>query len=202
MKHGRLEDPAYHHWLASSDRVFVNNFNEVFGSKSKCKSEVTIDSRIAALFASMKPGSVLATMHPIGDLLGRAQDEVMELRNKHGMYSPYPENASFFKMEQCELGPANETVSWSHGGGNKNMIWVYKYTRLSQPGSEDGKGVFLCTNHQNCEHARAAKPIPATIKGEAGLLLKFCDCKFTAIGTRGRKNRRPNKKYSSDFDCS
>lgn len=200
LKHGRLEDPAFREWLISADRVFVNNYNDVFGSKAKCKDEgVTIDARIAALFASMKPGSVLATMHEIGPLTKRSQQEVKEIRDKHGLDSSSSDNASFFTMKKYELGPANDTVSWSKDGGNTKKIEVYKYTRLSQPGSEDGTGVFLCTN-PDCEHARTANPIPAAAIGDNGLLLKFCDCKFTPIATRGRRGRKPSR-YDS-FDCT
>jgi len=210
LKHGRLEDPAFREWLTSADRVFVNNYNDVFGSRSACKSGVTIDSRIAALFAEMKPGSVLATMHPIADLLKRDQDEVLELREKYGMDTPSPDLASFFKCEKIELGPANETVSWSQSGGNTETIWVWKYTRLEQPSgsknnnnnnnNNNGKGIFLCS-YKDCEHARAAAPIPAAIIEDSGLRLRQCKCNYAAISTRGRKNRKPSRRYAG-FDCS
>lgn len=179
----------------------MNNYNDVFGSKSKCRNEGdTIDAKIAALFACMKPGSVLATMHEIDALAKRSQQEVVEFRQKHNLDSFCPENASFFEMEKHKLGPANETTSWSKGGGNSKMILVYKYTRVSQLGSEDGRGVFLCAN-PNCAHARNADPIPAATNGDRGLQLSHCECNISPIATRGRKKTKPNSRYGDDYLC-
>lgn len=194
LKHGRIEDPEYRQWLTEGvDRVFVNNFADVFGSRSGCKSKTqTIDSKIAALFATMKPGSVMVTMHPI-DALGHPRDKVMQHRHKHNLRTPCRGHASFFSLEEIKLGPANETVSWSANGKCKKTILVYKYTRLRQ--SDDGEGaVFLCTNHESCERSRNATPIPATALGEDGLVMNFCNCKYEAIRTRGKKKCKPSQK--------
>lgn len=185
LRHGRLEDPVYHEWLtARVHHVFVNNFADVFGERSAPKkTTITVDSRIAAMFATMKPGSVMVTMHPI-DALGLTRDLVLDHRRKHNLKTPHTSLAAFFTLEKIELGPANETVSWSANGTCDHIIWVYKYTRLEQA-NEHKNSVFLCTNHR-CERAREAEAIPATIKGESGLIMNACDCNFEAIRTRGR----------------
>lgn len=185
LRHGRLENPAYHKWLTGRvHHVFVNNFADVFGERSAPKkTTITVDSRISAMFATMKPGSVMVTMHPM-DALGLTRDTVLDHRQKHNLKTPHTSHAAFFELEKIELGPANKTVSWSANGTCDHTIWVYKYTRLEQANEHDDS-VFLCTNHR-CERAREAEAIPATINGENGLIMNACDCNFQAIRTRGR----------------
>ena len=190
LTHGRLEDPAHHQWLTEKRNcVFVNNFADVFGTRSDPKKAtnqkraITVDSRIAAMFAKMLPGSVMVTLHPIGDL-GLTRENVLEHRSKHKLKTPVPSNASFFSMEKIELGMARDTVSWSENGGCNRTIWIYKYTRLKQSSQE---AVFLCTNQRHCDRARNATPVRATANGENGLIMKCCDCKVEAIKTRSTR---------------
>lgn len=192
LLHGRLEDHRYRDWLtADVDRVFVNNFADVFGCRSACRSQVyTIDSKIAALFASLKSGSIMITMHPI-DMIGLTRDRVLRHREKHGLNTPVSENASFFKMEELDLGPANETVSWSKGGGHQKMIKIYKYTRLEQP-VDSGNSVFLCTNENDCELATNATPIPAVVNIGELCVMNFCQCKKDVVRTR--EKRKPSRR--------
>lgn len=192
LRHGRLENPAYHEWLtAHVHHVFVNNFADVFGHRSEPKkTTVTVDSRIAAMFASMKPGSIMVTLYQI-DALGPCQAAVLGHRERHKLRTPEKAHASFFSMEKMELGPAKENVSWSALGGSTETIWVYKYTRLEQPNVQDAQPVFLCTNSKvgGCERSRNAEPIPATVNGKNGLLMNFCDCGYQMIQTRAQTKK-------------
>lgn len=197
MRHGRLEDPANHEWLTENvNHVFVNNFNDVFGLRSEPKKAVngkaaaTLDSRIAAMFARMKPGSIMITLHPI-DHLGLTRESAIDHREKHKMYTPEGTDASFYSAERINLGQQKDLVSWSEDGGCTDDVLIYKYTRLQQP-LQGGEPVFLCTNEKKvrgqwlCDKAKNATPIPATVNGDNGLLMNSCKCNFVAIKTRAK----------------
>ena len=187
LKLGRIEDPQHRDWLTDVNAVFVNNFNEVFGSRSTFKDQRTIDDYIAALFAKMKPGTSMVTMEPIISL-EQTQSEANAARRRNKLAEST--DASFYEVEKVELGPANECVSWSTEGGNIEPIYCHKYTRLEQENGTDGS-VFLCTNG-SCKLAKAATPIPAfTVEEGSGLLvLNYCPgCKSS--GRRKERKRKP-----------
>jgi hypothetical protein len=195
LRRGKLEDPAYHDWLFEKvNCVFVNNFNHVFGERSEPKKgAITVDSRIAAMFARMKPGSIMVTLNPIQEL-GLALDEVLSFRKIHNLDTPKVTDASFFTMEKIYLGLAKDSVSWSEGHAScTEEIYVYKYTRQVQPGHEE-RPFFLCTNSSvgngGCDLARNATPISA-IKEDVndGLVIQKCECKFEAYQIRKRSSK-------------
>jgi hypothetical protein len=194
LKHGRIEDPKHRDWLTDVDAVFVNNFNEVFGRRSTYATKRTIDDYIAALFAKMKPGSAMVTMEPIYSL-DQTQNEANAARRRHKLAES--SDASFYEVEELELGLACESVSWSEGeatGAHEQLLYVHKYTRLAQEHSDEG-AVFLCTN-PTCGHAKNAIPIPACIEDEKGLLvLNYCPgCKSS--GRRKKRKNAPKLPYS------
>jgi hypothetical protein len=195
LKHGRIEDAALREWLTDVDAVFVNNFHGVFNCRSgqkKCANRY-IDHYIAALFAQMKPGTVMVTMDEILQL-GLPLSSINEKRKNRQL--SVSSNASFFSLEKMELGPANETVTWSENGGCRNMVQVYKYTRLAQ--DDDAQGaVILCAN-PGCAHARNETPIPATKVEDGRLVMNCCDCKIEPTNTRARRRRNYGHRYNGD----
>lgn len=163
LRLGSLSDPQFHDFITKPSpgkkciKAFCNNFNGVFGDKSSKRGQkYHLDNYIAGLFASMPPGSMLVTLHPID--LGLPQSYVLERRNLHGMSTPDRTLASFFECETISLGLAKDCVSWA-GSSNTSTIELYKYTRLSQ--SNTTESVFLCPNPY-CEFAAKGTSIPAT----------------------------------------
>ena len=162
---------------------------------------ITVDAKIASLFAIMKPGAVMVTLTSIGEL-GATNKEVVEERIKHGLIpcNGVEPNASFFEMEEHCLGPTNKCVSWSSGGGKAEPLTVYKYTRLSQADESQGS-VILCARPQ-CEWARNAIPIPATTSRNGSLVMNLngCKCGYSFRKSRGRGKCKPpirNRDYVS-----
>jgi hypothetical protein len=181
--------------------VLVNNFADVMSSRSQPKRiGDTVDAKIAALFANMKPGAVMVTLAPIDDL-GATNTEVLEERRKQGLVTPAASklNASFFEMEELDLGPTNKCVSWSQDGGKTDPLKVYKYTRLSQ--SDDSrKPVTLCAK-RHCKWAKDATTIPATKTLDNGALVmnwNGCLCRGSFRKTRDRASCKKPVRHS---DC-
>eukprot|EP00934_Nitzschia_sp_Nitz4_P002494 Nitzschia sp. Nitz4//scaffold267_size26297//22673//25031//NITZ4_008273-RA/size26297-augustus-gene-0.21-mRNA-1//-1//CDS//3329544917//2484//frame0 len=189
LLHGRLEEPQFRDYLTKGvTRAYVNNFNGVFAERSaKNKQRWFLDDYVSGLFCLMAPGTILVTLHPLG--LGPTREEANDSRRRHNL-SESP-NASFFSVEKLLLGKACDTVKWNQHSGNARNIYVYKYTRLTQPLGPDA--VFMCCN-PSCRVAQKNKTIPAaTINEEGRVVLNHCICKFTPKTIR----RQPKKSYKA-----
>jgi hypothetical protein len=200
FRHGPLQVPEHRDFLTGDGaggkitKAFCNNFNGVFAEKScKASRKYHLDNYVAGLFALMAPGSILVTLHPLD--LGPSRNDANDQRRRHGLCES--RNASFYNEEKVLLGEARRTVSWSENGGNKNAIYVYKYTRLEQ--ETYGPSVFLCCNPA-CDNATDGTPIPATEiymepttgqdgkkTGESRCVICNCDCNVTTKKLRTRK---------------
>eukprot|EP00523_Entomoneis_sp_CCMP467_P006756 CAMPEP_0168720774 /NCGR_PEP_ID=MMETSP0724-20121128/1739_1 /TAXON_ID=265536 /ORGANISM="Amphiprora sp., Strain CCMP467" /LENGTH=566 /DNA_ID=CAMNT_0008767393 /DNA_START=1343 /DNA_END=3040 /DNA_ORIENTATION=+ len=114
LVHGRMEVKEHRAFLSELGRrpvkVFCNNFNCVFGERSKKTfQKYTLDDYLAGLFSYMAPGSKLATLHELtfnANPLADANDH----REMHSL--PRDENASYYEFEKIVLGRQNECVSW------------------------------------------------------------------------------------------
>ena len=135
-----------------TDVGFVNNYNDVFGARSAANvGAMTLDQRVARLFAAMKPGSRMVTLHPLS-ALGTDRTRTNAMRAQRRL--PASANASFFDVETLVLEPkarpwtggaVEPVVSWGDGS-----IEIYLYTRCKQ----DAKfPCFLCFD-RDCEGAR------------------------------------------------
>ncbi|CAB9508466.1 Histone methylation protein DOT1 [Seminavis robusta] len=193
LKHGRIEDPALTTWLTGCTRIFVNNFNEVMDSRSDpTRGNDPVDTRIAALFANCRAGTVMVTLCSIR-YLGLPHSQVLERRQRFGLKTPEESYASFFEVEEVEIGPQDECVSW---GANSNPLIAYKYTRLQQAGGGKVPGpVFLCDNPV-CALAREATPIPATVVRAGGELFmnSTCECGCSQRQTRDNGSKKQGSK--------
>jgi len=184
LRLGRLEDPANKEFLTEGvTRAYVNNFNGVFADRSsKNGDKYFLDNYIAGIFASMAPGSIMVTFHPLS--LGLERDETNSSRKKHNMDES--EYASFYSFEKILLGKACHTVKWNQRSGNTHDIFVYKYKRLHQ--SRQDSAVFLCCNPR-CQNAIDAIPIPATTTNEDGrCVVNHCECGISPRARRGRES--------------
>jgi hypothetical protein len=185
LVHGRLEDEVHRSFLTEGvTRAYVNNFNGVFAERStKLNQKWFLDDYVAALFALMAPAAVMVTLHPVS--LGPTKSEANQTRKKQGLGEN--ENASFYDVEKVLLGKACDTVKWNQHSSNQKNIYVYKYTRLSQPCSESS--VFLCCN-PICQLAKDDVPIPATTTNEEGRrVMNHCECKVTAKNLRRQRRK-------------
>mmetsp|Transcript_3559 Transcript_3559/g.3856 ORF Transcript_3559/g.3856 Transcript_3559/m.3856 type:complete len:370 (-) Transcript_3559:148-1257(-) len=184
LRLGRLEDPANKEFLTEGvTRAYVNNFNGVFADRSsKNGDKYFLDNYIAGIFASMAPGSIMVTFHPLS--LGLERDETNSSRKKHNMDES--EYASFYSFEKILLGKACHTVKWNQRSGNTHDIFVYKYKRLHQ--SRQDSAVFLCCNPR-CQNAIDAIPIPATTTNEDGrCVVNHCECGISPRARRGQES--------------
>eukprot|EP00526_Cylindrotheca_closterium_P006460 CAMPEP_0113625038 /NCGR_PEP_ID=MMETSP0017_2-20120614/12923_1 /TAXON_ID=2856 /ORGANISM="Cylindrotheca closterium" /LENGTH=607 /DNA_ID=CAMNT_0000535119 /DNA_START=14 /DNA_END=1837 /DNA_ORIENTATION=+ /assembly_acc=CAM_ASM_000147 len=187
LKHGRLEDIEYRDFLTQGvTRAYVNNFNGVFADRSsKGNQKWYLDDYVAGLFALMKPGTLMITLHPLN--LGPTREEANDSRKKQGLSES--DNASFYEVERILLGKACDTVKWTQMSGNRNNIYIYKHTRLDQ---ESEESVFLCCN-PSCKFAKDEVPISATaLNDEDRVVMNHCECKITAKNLR----RHTRKSYS------
>jgi hypothetical protein len=184
LRHGRLEDQTHREFLTKGvTRAYVNNFNGVFAERSsKSNQKYFLDDYVAGLFAMMKPGAVMVTLHPLS--MGPTMNEANEVRVKQGMkQSKY---ASFYDTDRVLLGKACDTVKWNQHSGNQKNIYIYKYERLEQSSDE---AVFLCCNPM-CEAAKNATPIPVkTINEEGRLVINYCSCKVSTKSLRRQRRK-------------
>jgi hypothetical protein len=188
LERGELQDPRHRRFLTNRKRVtkaFVNNFNGVFADRSAKKSHMYyLDDFVSGLFASMKEGSVLVTLYPL--TLAPSMHEANALRKLHGMLPV--ENASYYSMEILSLGPANQVVSWSYGGGCTNDVKLYKYVRVGNP-------EFVCSN-PSCTKARSGTKLDATREvflGNVGYLVVNSCCSNRTL----RKSRKETVRYAA-----
>ena len=209
FRHGRLEEPCHRKFLttrhdenSSNDqqqqytdeggamKVLVNNYNAVFADRCALPGQTHyyLDQFVAGLFALMKPGSKLLTLHPL-DMPPSLQQAQAE-RRKHNLPLDDTSNASFFEFRKVSIGRANQAVSWSQNGTKDDPIEAYLYTRV-------GSATILCGNRV-CRNAREAVPIPATqtvaiavpgrVRPELCVLLSCCQkCRVSSKVTRVRK---------------
>jgi hypothetical protein len=194
LRHGRMEAPEHREFLTNPQgitKAFANNFNGVFADKCEMKKQTYfLDNYVAGTFAQMKVGSILVTLHPLD--LGPSQSEANHRRRQHGLVESF--NSSFYEDEKVSLGMAKDVVSWSQS--SKDVIFVYKYTRVKQEPS-DGESVFLCCNPL-CDKAKLGTPIPATVSvpvaGGERVVMNYCDCNLTFMKLRSRDQVDHTKK--------
>ena len=192
FRHGRLEQPKFREFLTDCNKsngvikALANNFNGVFADRcAKVNQNYFLDHYISGLFTMMKPGSILITLHPLLDLPPSLATITENRRRLFKLTTS--STASFYELEQFSIGKAKDSVSWSHGGGNKKNVMVYRYTRVQQP---TDKAVFLC-NNPKCPLAISETPIPATkrvfIEGEERVVVNHCSCKISEKSLRQRR---------------
>jgi Histone methylation protein DOT1 len=174
MRPGRLEDPINFDFLTQPNggmgkmKVFCNNFGAVFSDKSaKASHKYFLDDYIAGLFAVMPPGSIIITFGRL--TLPAARSQIIKQRKGS-------EETGFYELEEINLGPAKDAVSWASGSNIRDLI-AYKYTRV-------GPSSYICWK---CgETQNAAKKLPT---GE--MVQNYCKCPDNVSCLR----QRPKKKH-------
>lgn len=133
--------------------------HDIFGTRSVDRDDgtPTLDTHVGSLFACMKPGTRMVTLHPLL-CLGRSLLEENEKRSNNGLEESI--DASFFLSEKRYLGKGS--VSWSD-----KDVCIYVYTRVHQS-NPDGTAVFLCAN------LKCPWKSPTVAVDENGLLQDTC----------------------------
>lgn len=195
LKCGELQDPKFRRFLIGAKhlkqkrqdddnggddfivcpkhvvKAWVNNYNGVFGDKSaKPTDKIYLDHFVGGLLALMRPGSIMVTLHKLP--LGPSLEDANMYRKKHH-FEERPD-ASFFSLEELELGRANEITSWSHQSGKKEIITAYKYTRVDQ-GTTNGEAVFYCCN-KACPLWNGAQPVIQEIQHNGPKIVARTGC--------------------------
>jgi hypothetical protein len=196
LKPGRLEDPANFDFLTRpfgttgnnsmvgvdddlpqqppgrKMKVFCNNFGAVFSDKSaKASHKYFLDDYIAGLFAVMPVGSIIITFGRLTFPATRSQI-IKQRQNAH--------DTGFYELEEINLGPAKDAVSWASGSNDRDLI-AYKYTRV-------GPSSYICPK---CgETQNAAKQLPT---GER--VQNYCKCPDNVSCLR----QRPKKKQRASL---
>ena len=167
LRVGSLKDDIYRKFQVEGvNAVFVNNYSKFTcftllitytcshpplcpaptdGVFSGFRDGVNLDSHIAGLFAMMKPGTIMATLHDLRSNIGHSQKTVTEKRKSRGLPNATNINASFFEYEEvscckyfifsCKESFRSSLKNWTffllHFYSN---IWVSKKT--SYPGAQ------------------------------------------------------------------
>jgi hypothetical protein len=185
IREGRLEERNNRSFITDGvTAAFANNFNDVFGCRSTDKlQKYTLNDYLAGVFATMAPGMRLATLFPLPLCPSRAAMNALRLRSGLSL----DDDASFYEYDECQLGDARTSVTWSQGGGNKTVIKVFVYTRVKQSCPQS---VFICCN-PTCANARGVIKLPATVETKDGrAVMNKCGCGFEPIATRSLKRYR------------
>jgi len=171
LRKGRLELEENREFLTvpgpgrSCMKLFCNNFNGNFAYKSANPgSKWYLDHLVASIFAETPPGSILITLHELPIDIAPRRLAMKSLRNRlwtnhDNIGRDNDPNASFYDVEEIDLGDYSKCVSWASPSENESLKG-YKYTRLEQR-DPNGKAVFLCSNPE-CPKAKAGTPITAT----------------------------------------
>jgi hypothetical protein len=104
-------------WIRSTGgtvKMFCNNYGDNFGTKAQGRvSEETLDKKLATMFASTRPGTVLVTLHPLDDLPPSVEEWDVISRERATTDN---EEKSFYSRKVMDLGEARDCVSWSAKG--------------------------------------------------------------------------------------
>jgi hypothetical protein len=178
LRKGCLEDRKCRKFICNPRKItkcFANNYNGVFGERTQLKNDLhSLDDYIAGLFCLMAPGSILVTLHPLSMVPPRTTVNERRARHKQKPSS----SASFYEMEELELGEGRHVASWSEHGGNKNKIKCYKYTRVHQP--NETEAIFMCWNpycriYKDGTRLSASKTT-YTVDSQERIVPNFCSC--------------------------
>lgn len=141
-----FEDKEMKEVIMSSDIIFVNNAEEIFGGRMNNKNGYTLDLFIASTFSTMDKGTVMITLTQMLSL-GSDITETNKKRKRANL-DPH-ENASYFTYEKMKL--PLEAASWAPD--KEYFAHIYKKTGL--------KPRRLCTNRhckRNASFQDAVKP--------------------------------------------
>lgn len=155
LRLGKLQDVAFRDFLTRADAVFVNNFGGVFSGE---RGGLDLDQYIAGLFALMKPGAIMVTLHELTGSIGCSNAQTREYRERLRLPVTNSIKSSFFDYRSWVMGSQKDTVSWSKGGSCERQLIGHIYTRTEQ--ETEGEAVRMC-NTARCSNAKKCIPFPA-----------------------------------------
>ena len=151
LRQGNMRDEKHWDFLTQARegghmKVFVNNFADVMGRRStETRDGPTLDDRICAIFAALKPGARMLTLNRML-ALGPSRDQANAVREQRGLEPSA--DASFFSYRTVMLEPkarpwapeGEDVVSWSG-----LPIEAHVYERLGGQSLPGGAAAFLCS---------------------------------------------------------
>lgn len=183
FRHGDLQDYKHRKFLTKDiTHIFFDNWNGVFNGERG--NYANLERYVAAWFAASPEGTIMITVSPLRSALGCLPlKEAILARQKLGLPIQQATDASFYEVEEFDLGPVNEVYSFAAGVADPNMkpqICCYLYLRTHQ--QSEGAS-FLCNNPQ-CKKAMDATPVEAIHyeeikrkgKVEKAAVIGGCDC--------------------------
>lgn len=123
LRHGMLEEPEQRSFITEGDKVFCNNFNDVFGCRSTHKVGFSPNDFISGLFCLMKHKAEMVTLCQLVLPPSKAVVNEERVRNKLNAL----EDASFFDVEIFNDEGGEDKLSFT-----EKPFEIYKYTRISE----------------------------------------------------------------------
>jgi hypothetical protein len=163
-----------------------------------------LECYVAAWFAAAPEGTILCTVSPLRAALGCLPlSQANEVRKERKLPVDFEGNtASFYDMQQFELGTLGEVYNFAEGGDNRTVVHCYRYVRTRQQFTSKKTAtktatpvttpIFLCNNLQ-CKGAKAGIPIEAIIveeasDREAAAVIGACqECRVSDRVLRGKR---------------
>jgi len=164
----------FRHDIINQTVALANNAHNVFGADKE--GDPSLDERVGAIFALMKPGSRLATLQQLF-CLNASEEECRQRQISRTNIRPF---YTFFKKRIFVL--PESSVSWS----DTKTVEVYIYTRIETPFEKDETGktaAFVC---EACGEVNPAVD-------EKDLIL-IDTCFNSACGTRSQRQIRATRK--------
>ena len=191
FRQGSLDDAQHQEFLTKDvTHIFFDNWNGVFSGERADAPK--LERYVAALFAVCRPGTILCTVSPLRSTLGCLPlSETNRIRKQKGL--AVSDDASYYELQESDLGTISNVYSFSEGNNNQEMIRLYRYERTPQSSSTK-VAVYMC-NNPLCKHAQRGDVIPAVdehvfrqTEGSA-VVIQGCSCGVSERVLRNRKRK-------------
>ena len=123
LRHGKLEEKEQRQFITEGDKVFCNNFNDVFGCRSTHKVGFSPNNFISGLFCLMKYKAEMVTLCPL--VLPPSKNMVNQERLRNELNAL--DDASFFDVEVFNDDGGQDKLSFT-----EKPFEIFKYTRISE----------------------------------------------------------------------
>lgn len=166
---GPFEDNKFKNVIVASNKIFVNNAEDIFGGRMNKKNCDNLDTFIAATFAAMQEGTILVSMSQMITL----GSDIIETNQKRRRNNLEPHvKSSFFSFTKLDL-PYEAATSWARPGKKYS---AYIYERIGRETTR------LCSNNtRNC--SAKFQTAVQTVGDSHHILIdrcRYCGMKFSS----------------------